>query len=260
MIEDTLKALAIGPGERVLEIGPGRGVLTLALAEAVGPEGRVVAVELDPALAAGLHGMVPDQVEIVEGDAVQVDLEALGPFDKVTGNLPYRISSPLTFKVLKSPMQRAVFLYQLEFAQRLAADTQDPSYGRLSVSRAYRAQAVLLRRVKKGAFLPAPRVLSALVRLEPHDEEPFDVGGDPEFFDLVVRELFSQRRKTLRKAISNQALALGLEALTTSEAQRLLEDAGVDVERVEQLSPPGFGRLARVLKPLRDDGSGDNGG
>ncbi len=254
MVEDTVKALEIEPGHSVLEIGPGKGVLTHALAEAVGPEGRLVAVELDEALAAGLRGIVPAQVEVVQGDAVRVDLESMGPFDRVTGNLPYQISSPLTFRVLDLPFGRAVFLYQLEFAERLAAGPEDPAYGRLSVARAYRAEAHLLRRVKKGAFLPMPRVLSALVLLAPHEMEPFEIGGDVEWFDRVVRELFSQRRKTLRKALSNQAPALGLGALTTSDAARLLQEAEIEVERVEQLSPPGFGRLARVLKPLREEG------
>lgn len=250
-----MDALQIEPGQAVLEIGPGKGVLTHALAQEVGPEGRLVAVELDEGLAAGLRAIVPEQVEVVQGDAVRVDLESLGPFDRVTGNLPYQISSPLTFRVLDLPFDRAVFLYQLEFAERLAAGHEDPAYGRLSVARAYRAEAHLLRRVKKGAFSPMPRVLSALVLLVPHETEPFDIGGDVQWFDLVVRELFSQRRKTLRKALSNQADALGLGSLTTQEAADLLHKAQIDVERVEQLSPPGFGRLTRVLLPLREEGA-----
>lgn len=256
VVADTIKALQIQPGQSVLEIGPGKGFLTDALADAVGPDGRLVAVELDPALAAGLHGIMPPQVEIVQGDALRVDLEALGPFDRVTGNLPYRISSPLTFRVLDLEYERAVFLYQLEFAERLAAGPDDPAYGRLSVSRAYRAEARLLRRVKKGAFLPAPRVLSALVLLEPHDEEPFDIGGDRGYFDTVVRELFSQRRKTLRRALSNQAHALGLSKMSTGEALQVLQGADIEDVRVEDLSPPGFGRLARTLKADRDRDTG----
>jgi 16S rRNA (adenine1518-N6/adenine1519-N6)-dimethyltransferase len=257
VVQDTLKALELEPGDRVLEIGPGKGVLTLALAEAVGPEGKVVAVELDLALAAGLYGMVPQQVEIIEGDAVEVDLDELGPFDKVVGNLPYRISSPLTFRILDVPFERAVFLYQAEFAERLAAGVGDPAYGRLSVTRAYRAKAVLLRRVKKGAFIPPPRVMSALVLLVPHEEEPFDIGGDRVFFDQVVRELFAQRRKTLRKALSNRAEALGIGSYNPTQALELLHQAGVEDVRVEELSPEGYGRLAAALRELRNGGELD---
>lgn len=251
VVAATLDALALQPGERVLEIGPGRGVLTTALAAAVGRDGRVVAVELDAGLAAGLRATVPPQVEVVTGDATRVDLAARGPFDRVAGNLPYQISSPLTFRVLGLSFRCAVFLYQLEFAERLAAAPGDPAYGRLSVARAYRARAEVVRRVKPGAFLPPPRVTSALVRLVPHEREPFDVGGDVVLFDDVVRELFSQRRKTLRKALANRAAALGLPPLDTSAAHEFLLAAGVTVDRVEALDPAGFGRLARAVAARR---------
>jgi 16S rRNA (adenine1518-N6/adenine1519-N6)-dimethyltransferase len=251
VVADTLDSLDLQPGEHVLEIGPGRGVLTLALAGRVGPEGRLVAVELDEALAVGLRPVVPPQVEVIHGDAVAVDLAALGPFDKVAGNLPYQISSPLTFRILDLPYRRAVFLYQLEFAERLAAGVGDPAYGRLSVARAYRATAEVVRRVRPGAFQPPPRVMSALVRLEPHAKEPFDIGGDVRFYDLVVRELFSQRRKTLRRVLVNRAATLGLPKLDVEEATAILVEADVTADRVEELDPPGYGRLTRVLAGLR---------
>lgn len=250
VVEKTILALELDGWERVLEIGPGEGVLTEALAAHAG---EVVAVELDRGLVAGLRYAMPDNVEVVHGDALQVDLEGLGPFDRIAGNLPYQISSPLTFRIFDLSFQRAVFLYQFEFAERLAAVVGDPSYGRLSVTRAYRARAQMLRKVKPGAFHPVPKVMSGLIALIPHDTEPFPV-GDVGFFDALVRELFTQRRKTLRKALANQAPVLGLGQIDTTTAARWLDEAGADAERVEGLSPEGYGRLAMRLLVERAGG------
>lgn len=251
VVERTVEALELSSDEAVLEIGPGEGVLTEALARNAG---KVVAVELDRGLAATLQVTMPENVEVHQGDALRVDLDGLGPFPKITGNLPYQISSPLTFRVLDMPFERAVFLYQFEFAERLAAGVEDEAYGRLSVARAYRAKAEVLRKVKPGAFRPPPQVMSALVRLVPHESPPFEV-GDVAFFDDVVRLLFTQRRKTLRKALANQAQSLGLGKIDTATAGRLLQEADADADRVEELSPEAYGRLS--VRLLEERGTPD---
>lgn len=251
VIARAVDALELTGTETVLEIGPGHGVLTEALAAHAE---RVVAVELDRVLAGGLRVTMPKNVEVVHGDALRVDLDALGPFDCLAGNLPYQISSPLTFRLLDIPYKRAVFLYQLEFAARLAADgPTHSSYGRLSVTRAARANCTLLRKVKAGAFVPVPKVMSGLVLLTPHETPPFDYGEDIHFFDNVVRELFGQRRKTLRKALLNQAPTLGLGMPDGDTVDAWLAAAQLDVSRVEELDPAGYGRLARVLQAHRID-------
>lgn len=253
VVQRAVDALELTGQETVLEIGPGHGVLTEALAAKAG---RVVAIELDRGLAASLQATMPDNVEVVHGDALRVDLDPLGPFDHLAGNLPYQISSPLTFRLLDVPFRRAVFLYQLEFAERLAADgPDDAAYGRLSVTRAARASARLIRKVKPGAFVPVPRVMSGLVLLERFDAPPFDTGGDMVFFDDVVRELFTQRRKTLRKALLNQAPTLGLGKASPEQVDAWLAEADVVDVRVEQLDPPGYGRLVGILRASREAGA-----
>lgn len=250
VVAKAVDALELRGDECVLEIGPGKGVLTEALAAHAR---KVVAVELDPGLAMTGQAMFADNVTVLHGDILDFEADDLPAFDKVAGNLPYQISSPLTFKVLDWDFERAVFLYQLEFAERLSADgPDDPHYGRLSVARAYRAKATLLRRVKKGAFLPPPKVMSGLVLLVPHDEEPFDIGGDKEWFDLVLRELWSQRRKTLRKAIMNRAAALGLGDIPPATVDGILDAADAVDRRVDDLDPAGYGRLAKVLGDYRE--------
>ncbi|MBW3582170.1 MAG: 16S rRNA (adenine(1518)-N(6)/adenine(1519)-N(6))-dimethyltransferase RsmA [Euryarchaeota archaeon] len=254
VVERTTNVLGATKADLVIEIGPGHGVLTEALAHVAG---EVIAVELDRTLAASLKYTMPPNVQVVHGDILDRSQEALLELRNtdgdvyVAGNLPYQISSPLTFQVLDWAFVRAVFLYQLEFAERLVADVGDEHYGRLSVARAYRAEAEIVRRVKPGAFVPVPKVMSGLVVLDPHPEPPFDVGPDVAFFDAVVRECFGQRRKTLRKALSNRAEVLGLPKMGTTEATAFIEEAGVAAERVEEVAPDGYGRLARALHPHR---------
>lgn len=262
VIERAIGALDVTPEDTVLEIGPGQGVYTLALAAHAK---HVVAIELDRVLAQDLRFTMPRNVEVIQGDALAADPDTLPAFDLVTGNLPYQISSPLTFKLLDWSWRKAVFLYQLEFAQRLvAAGPDDPHYGRLSITRAYRAEGHLLRKVKPGAFVPAPKVMSGLVELVPHAAEPFDIGYDGPWhtttaeekadkkaavawFDTLVRECFTQRRKTLRKALMNQADTLGLTTHAGDAIDAWLVEAGLSDLRVDQVSPEGYGRLAKVL-------------
>ena len=138
VLTDVVGAADLRLGHRVLEIGPGPGNLTARLVAAVGPSGRVVAIEADRALAAALQGRWSN-VEVVHADAVKVDLAAAGRFDRIAANLPYLISGPITVAflgLLRDPATRwgsAVLMYQAEFAERLLAHAGDGAYGRLSV-------------------------------------------------------------------------------------------------------------------------------
>ncbi len=173
-----------------IEIGPGRGSLTEFLLERAD---RVVAIELDPVLAAGLRQRFP-QVEVVEADVLETDLSQWGPA-ALAGNLPYYITSPILERIFSmgAALRRAVVLVQLEVAQRLVAKPGTRDYGFLTVQTQCFTAPELLFRVPAAAFSPPPKVESAAVRLEPRSPIE-DVAGFLEF----AGRAFRHKRKTLR--------------------------------------------------------------
>jgi 16S rRNA (adenine1518-N6/adenine1519-N6)-dimethyltransferase len=229
-----------GPGDHVLEIGAGLGSLTLALAE-TGAD--VLALELDRHLLAALRSVVePAGVEVVEGDAMTLDLAGLlrqrapAPWALVA-NLPYNLATPLVMRVLTEvpAVVRLLVMVQREVGERLAAGVGDPAYGSVSVRVSYFAQAAVVGRVPASVFVPRPRVESVLVRLERRPAPPVDptlVSYDR--LAAVIRAGFGQRRKMLRRSLAG---------VVTPEA---FERAGVRPDaRAEELDVQAWGRLAR---------------
>ncbi len=223
------------PSDVVLEIGPGLGVLTREL---VGQARRVVAIESDRRLAGYLRRSVPE-AEVLDGDALAV---AWPDFDVMVSNLPYQISSPLTFRLLATPFDRAVLMYQWEFAKRMVAAPGPEDYSRLSVGVYVRAACMVLERVPRNAFQPQPKVNSALMRLEPRPS-PFPI-ADPDRFDAVVAALFGHRRKTVENG-------LRLAAASLADSPERLEAALADLpfrgRRVEELRPEEIERVAEGI-------------
>lgn len=180
------------PSDVVLEIGPGTGNLTEVLSARAG---KVYAIEVDPALASDLDGRFSN-VEVIHGDALKVDL----PFcNKIVSNLPYQISTKITFRLLQTRFDLAVLMYQKEFAKKMHAVPGSEEYGRLSVVVQHYADVQIMERVPRSAFLPSPEIESAIVRLRPR-ADGIDV-DDRKFIDLVTG-LFSHRRKKLKKALA----------------------------------------------------------
>jgi 16S rRNA (adenine1518-N6/adenine1519-N6)-dimethyltransferase len=226
----------------LLEIGGGTGALTdrlLRVAE------RVTVVERDPALAAFLReefeaDIEAGRLEIVEGDALAVELPE---FTACVANLPYGISSEITFRLL--PTQRPlVLMFQREFGERMAAEPGTDDYGRLSVSAQHYADVEVVEIVPPEAFDPAPAVESAIVRLQPRDPD-YEVADETFFFDFV-KALFTQRRKTIRNGIRNTAHISGLsdpEAVVDA-----VEDVDEDLLRARagSLSPAAFAELTAI--------------
>ena len=243
VLERIADALELTGTETVLEIGPGRGALTeLLLARA----GRVVAVEIDRALAALLRerwGADP-RFTLVERDVLQVPLaEVAGEDFVLVGNVPYYITTPILFHALQHPRpSRAVYLVQLEVAERLGARPGSKTYGALSVNVQAVATAELLFRVPPGAFAPPPKVDSAVVRITPRanpDVEPEDEARYRGF----VQAAFGLRRKQLRRVLRT------LGALDAETAERVLATAAVDPDaRPETLTPADFARVVRALR------------
>jgi len=213
----------------VLEIGPGKGALTRLLARAAR---QVIAVEIDPGLATQLAATLPDNVLLIRGNAVTLDFASLPRFTKVVANLPFWISSEFTIKLLDCPFDKAILIYQWEFAQRLAASPGSKHYGRLSVLIAYKAACRLLERVPRTSFDPTPAVDAAIVELIPRRQPEFSVRNEAFFFD-IVRRLFTHRRKKIKTTL--RAFTPDLDGLP------FLDD------RVEHLSPEQIGRLSDLL-------------
>lgn len=243
-LERIVRAAQLEREDQVLEIGPGAGVLTRELSARCR---RVVAIELD-------RGMIPvledslarhPNVEVHQGDALRLDWAGmLGRASgvKVVANIPYNITSPLLVRILEyvPAFASATLLVQREVAQRVVAEPGGAAYGSLSVFVAYYAAARIVATVPAGAFLPPPKVESAVVHLVPHSEPP--VEEPPERLFRVTRAAFGQRRKTLRNALS---AGLDLPADAVADA---LSAAAVDPGlRAEALGVAEFDRISRVF-------------
>lgn len=243
ILDDIAARAAPSPGTRVVELGAGLGHLTARLL-AHGAE--VVAVERDRDMARVLRAELGDRVRIVEADAARLDWASLfpeGPLS-VVGNLPYHLTSPILFALLDRPerIARAVFLVQREVAERLAAPAGSREGGLLGVLLQQRAQVRLVRRVPPGAFLPPPKVESAVLQIEPGP--PRAPVLDPARFRQLVKAGFAQRRKTLANALRAARLAPA-EAL-----DRALGAAGIDPRRRgETLTVEEWAALERALSP-----------
>jgi 16S rRNA (adenine1518-N6/adenine1519-N6)-dimethyltransferase len=222
--------------DTVFEIGGGTGNLTLKLMEAAG---RVIVIELDRHLAAGLtHITRNSNVTVIQGDALEIPLPG---FNKVVANLPYQISSKITFRLLRHSFDLAVLMYQLEFANRMLAAPGTPDYSRLSVMVQYFAGIELLETVPPSAFKPQPGVRSAILKLTPR-EPPYHVNNIG-FFEKFLKAVFGQRRKMLRNSLRPAAPMLGIAPENLQKAdQRILE------MRPETLTPEELAGLANTIQ------------
>ena len=236
-------ALALTGVETVVEIGPGRGALTDLLVERAG---RLVAIEIDRDLAQHLRVRYADRphVTIVEADVLEVDLAALAGDDFVlAGNVPYYITTPILFHALRAPRpKRAVYLVQKEVADRVTAPPGSKQYGALSVNVQALAEASLVCRVLPGAFVPPPKVDSAVIVLTPRATPV--IGPDEErAFSRFVLEAFGLRRKQLRRVLRSIA------PLDAVRAEAVCVAAALDGEaRPETLAPADFARLLRAVR------------
>jgi 16S rRNA (adenine1518-N6/adenine1519-N6)-dimethyltransferase len=226
----------VGPGDRVVEVGAGLGSLTLALAER---GASVLAVEIDRGLVAVLRELVePEDVEVVEADALKVDWDALlgpGPWTLVA-NLPYNVATPLIADLLDHvpAITRMLVMVQREVGERLAAGPGSDAYGAVSVKVAYWATARVVARVPPSVFMPTPKVESVLVDFRRRPDPAVGTDVDPEWLFRLVAAGFGQRRKMLRRSLAG---------LVPPDA---FAAAGVRAEaRAEELGVEDWGRLAR---------------
>ena len=196
-----LDAVAPREGDNVVEIGPGLAALTAGLIERAS---RITAIELDRDLAARLRNdFAPAQLTLHEGDALAFDFAKLGDAQRIVGNLPYNISTPLLFHLTGyvAHLHDVHVMLQKEVVARMAAAPGTPDYGRLSVMLQVKFRVTRLFVIPPGAFRPAPKVDSAFVRLVPLRADAPRIADDA-LFGRIVAAAFGQRRKTLRNALA----------------------------------------------------------
>ncbi|MBW3198347.1 MULTISPECIES: 16S rRNA (adenine(1518)-N(6)/adenine(1519)-N(6))-dimethyltransferase RsmA [Marinobacter] len=222
VIERIVRAINPKPKDSIVEIGPGLGAITEEIL-AINP--RLQVVELDRDLIPVLRTKFFNYPEfrIHEADALSFDFSQLvsdRPL-RIVGNLPYNISTPLIFHLLSQSgvVQDMHFMLQKEVVQRLAAVPGDNNYGRLGIMAQYFCKVQPLFEVGPGAFRPAPKVDSAIVRLVPHKELPYPA-KDLKTLQAVVRTAFNARRKTLRKALAAMVTVEQLQSLGINDGLR----------------------------------------
>ena len=246
VIEKIITVIGPHRDENLVEIGPGQGAITLPLLEAAG---ALTVIELDRDLIEPLKARCNDigRLSVHNVDALRFDFCELASTDplRIVGNLPYNISTPILFHLLEQHdcIKDMHFMLQKEVVERMAASPGSKQYGRLSVMLQYRCRVTALFTIGPGAFNPPPRVESAFVRLEPFDQLPVKI-DDEAVFTKLVRQAFSQRRKTLRNALR--------DTLDAGEIMKLGIDPSV---RAEMLSLADFAALANRACAMQATGT-----
>ena len=230
-------------GRTVLEVGPGPGGLTRALLAA--GAARVIAIERDRRCVAALSELAeaaPGRLDVIEADALQVDVAGLGTDHLIAAaNLPYNIGTPLLLKWLDriALFDGLTLMFQREVAERLAATPDSGPYGRLSVIVQWSCEVRIVMHLPGGAFVPPPQVASSLVQLTPRPQ-PL-APADKRALERVLAAAFGQRRKMLR---------VSLKSLSVNPADLLAAAQLPATARAEEIDVVGFCRLARAYQAL----------
>ena len=255
LIDDFKRKKIINYGQltkedTVLEIGPGIGTLTIELAKKAG---KVIAIEQDTTIFNILKRRLEKEnitnVELINGDAVKVDFPK---FNKIVSNLPYQISSPISFKFLNYDFDLAILMYQKEFADRMNGKVGTKQYSRLSAMLYFKADVKFLTKVSPESFIPSPKVDSAVVELKPKEEKINE--EDYKVYSKVVKALFQHRNKKARNALIDSRHIIGFK--DKKELKSILNNAEDEnpkikellLERTINLSPESIMELSILLK------------
>ncbi len=206
IIANILAHTQASPRQHWVEIGPGLGALTKPLLQ---KQVKLDVIELDRDLVSHLQKLFAGQANLTihSADALNFDFSKLAPANeklRIIGNLPYNISTPLMFHLLEntSCIQDMIFMLQKEVVDRICAASGSKKYGRLSVMMQYYCATDWLFDVPPESFEPSPKVMSAIVKLNPHAEPPVKIKDIASFKQLVTKA-FSQRRKTIRNSLKD---------------------------------------------------------
>ncbi|MFT5395482.1 MAG: 16S rRNA (adenine1518-N6/adenine1519-N6)-dimethyltransferase [Gammaproteobacteria bacterium] len=234
---------SINPQEHdhIIEIGPGKGALTLPLLNRVE---KLNVIEIDKDLAAGLKTNFGNEkrLTIHVADALNLDFNSFDHTDlRIVGNLPYNISTPILFHLLqyRERIKDMTFMLQKELVDRICANSGNKQYGRLSIMLQYYCDVESLFVVKPAAFTPSPKVDSAIIKLTPLPHPRYEL-SDHDSLKVIVRESFSQRRKTIRNSLRKY-----LDEST-------IRSAGIAPEiRAENLEISDFVKLANCYHHMK---------
>ena len=234
----------------ILEIGTGIGTLTIELAKRAK---KVIAIEQDKKifeiLAQRLEDEKIDNVELINDDALKVDFP---PFNKIISNLPYQISSPITFKFLNYDFDLAILMYQKEFASRMNGEVGTKNYSRLSAMLYFKCDVETLTDVSNESFIPKPQIDSTVVKLTPKE----NIISDEDFrtYSKFTKALFQHRNKKIKNAlidsrhiISNIDKKVLKKRLNTIDDERLVEYLKM---RVVVLTPEEILYISKKLNPI----------
>ncbi len=233
----------------IIEIGPGIGCLTQELAERYS---KVVAVEIDRGLIPVLERTLADydNVTVINNDIMKLDIaELVAEYSgerpvSVCANLPYYITTPILMHLLESGVKfkTITVMVQNEVATRLCAPAGNSEYGAITAVLNYYGSVTKLFKVSAGCFIPAPKVDSAVIRIDLYESSPYDI-NDEKLFRALIKAAFEMRRKTLVNAVSAKLPHIEKARLTAA----LAELGHPETVRGERLSTADFARLANIL-------------
>ncbi|MHA2026322.1 MAG: 16S rRNA (adenine(1518)-N(6)/adenine(1519)-N(6))-dimethyltransferase RsmA [Candidatus Thorarchaeota archaeon] len=246
---DIVKLAQVSSQDHVLEIGGGLGMLTRWIAAEAG---EVHVVEVEPGLVKALQDAAKgfNNVNVIEGDALMVELPEA---NKVVANLPYSISSEVTFRLLKEhDFDTAVLMYQKEFASRMVAEPGTSEYSRLTVNVQYHADVELLMDVSADMFYPVPAVDSTVVRLTPRKEGAY--AKDEMVFHWMIGGIYPYPNKNIRKALQIWFRNLGHDKQLALEVLKRTDNYLEGSEKLRSLDRDTLILVADILLEMIADG------
>ena len=240
----------INKDDVVLEIGTGIGTLTIEIAKRAK---KVIAIEQDTNICNILKKRLEDEkidnVELINDDALSVDFPK---FNKIISNLPYQISSPITFKFLNYDFDLAVLMYQKEFASRMNGEVGSKNYSRLSAMLYFKCNVETLTEVSAESFIPKPKVDSTVVKLTPKENEIGEI--DFKTYSNFTKALFQHRNKKIRNAlIDSRHIISDIDKKVLKKRLNAIEDDELNAylsQRVIALTPEEILYISRELNPI----------
>ena len=240
----------INKDDVVLEIGTGIGTLTIEIAKRAK---KVIAIEQDTNICNILKKRLEDEkidnVELINDDALKVDFPK---FNKIISNLPYQISSPITFKFLNYDFDLAVLMYQKEFASRMNGEVGSKNYSRLSAMLYFKCNVETLTEVSAESFIPKPKVDSTVVKLTPKENEIGEI--DFKTYSNFTKALFQHRNKKIRNAlIDSRHIISDIDKKVLKKRLNAIEDDELNAylsQRVIALTPEEILYISRELNPI----------
>ena len=234
----------------VLEIGTGIGTLTIELAKKAK---KVIAIEQDEnickILAKRLKDEKIDNVELINDDALKVDFPK---FNKIISNLPYQISSPITFKFLEYDFDLAILMYQKEFADRMNGEVGSKNYSRLSAMLYFKCNVETLTNVSAESFIPKPKIDSTVIKMTPKENKISD--DDFKIYSNFTKALFQHRNKKIKNAlIDSRHIISNIDKKILKKRLNAIEDDELNEylsKRVVELTPEEILFLSKKLNPI----------